>query len=245
MPVLSSTTVSTRCRFSSASAFLNSTPILAPRPVPTMMATGVASPSAQGQEITSTEMARFSENSSPYPAIIQTMNVTAAMLMTTGTNTPAILSASRAMGALEPPASSTMRMTCARVVSSPTLSARNSRYPSVLTVAAATLSPAPFSMGTLSPVRALWSTDALPSSTVPSTGMLLPERTMTTSPTATCSTGISTISPFLRTEAVLGLRSISERMASPVLPLARVSRNLPKVISVRIMAADSKYRFSL
>ncbi len=36
----------TLCRFSSASADWNSTPFFAPTPVPTMMATGVASPSA-------------------------------------------------------------------------------------------------------------------------------------------------------------------------------------------------------
>ena len=47
------------------------------------------------------------------------------MAMTTGTNTPLILSARRAMGALLLPASSTSRMIWARVVSSPTLEALN------------------------------------------------------------------------------------------------------------------------
>jgi hypothetical protein len=35
-------------------AFLNKTPFLAPFPDPTIIATGVASPNAQGQEITNT-----------------------------------------------------------------------------------------------------------------------------------------------------------------------------------------------
>ena len=53
------------------------------------------------------------------------MAVTMAMAMTTGTNTPLTLSASRAMGALELLASSTRRMIWERVVSSPTLEAWN------------------------------------------------------------------------------------------------------------------------
>ena len=76
VPVLSSTMVSTLWRFSSASALLMSMPNSAALPVPTMIATGVARPSAQGQEMTSTEMALESANSNPYPATIQTMAVT-------------------------------------------------------------------------------------------------------------------------------------------------------------------------
>lgn len=38
-------------------------PFAAPRPVPTMIAVGVASPRAHGQEITSTEIATESANS--------------------------------------------------------------------------------------------------------------------------------------------------------------------------------------
>ena len=49
VPVLSSTTVPTLRRFSSASALLNRMPISAPLPVPTIMATGVARPNAHGQ----------------------------------------------------------------------------------------------------------------------------------------------------------------------------------------------------
>ena len=57
VPVLSTTSVSTFSRRSSASAFLISTPAWAPRPTPTMIDIGVASPSAQGQAMISTATA--------------------------------------------------------------------------------------------------------------------------------------------------------------------------------------------
>ena len=57
VPVLSTTSVSTFSMRSSASAFLISTPAWAPRPTPTMIDIGVASPSAQGQAMMSTATA--------------------------------------------------------------------------------------------------------------------------------------------------------------------------------------------
>ena len=57
VPVLSRTTVFTPCAVCSASADFTRMPFAAPRPVPTMMAVGVASPKAQGHEITSTLIA--------------------------------------------------------------------------------------------------------------------------------------------------------------------------------------------
>ncbi len=57
VPVLSTTTVSTFSKVSSASAFFIRTPFCAPFPVPTMIDIGVASPSAQGQAIISTATA--------------------------------------------------------------------------------------------------------------------------------------------------------------------------------------------
>ena len=61
-------------------ADFTSTPCSAALPVATVMATGVASPSAQGQEITSTDTAQLRLNSSPCPRTIQTTKVTAAMI---------------------------------------------------------------------------------------------------------------------------------------------------------------------
>ena len=100
-------------------------PFSAPLPVPTMIATGVARPSAQGQEMTSTAMPIESANSTVCPSSSQVAAAITAMQMTTGTNTPLTLSASLAMGALELAASSTSATICARVVSAPTLVARN------------------------------------------------------------------------------------------------------------------------
>ena len=89
-----------------------------------MMATGVASPSAQGQEITSTEMPRASAKLKFWPAISQPITTMTAMPITAGTKTPETLSAMRAMGALVAAASLTIWMIWARVVSSPTRVAR-------------------------------------------------------------------------------------------------------------------------
>ncbi len=153
---------------------------------------------------------------------------------------PATLSASLAMGALEEDASSTRRIIWARVVSSPTRRASKTKAPDLLMDAEATLSPTVLSTGRLSPVRALSSTADAPSTMTPSTGMACPGRTAILSPTRTSSTGISTSAPSRSTLAVLGARSIRRVMASLVLPLERVSRNLPRVMRVRIIPADSK-----
>ena len=240
VPVLSSTTVSTVCSVSSDSADLIRMPFSAPLPVPTMMATGVARPSAHGQEMTSTAMPIDNANSTEYPSANQTMAASTAMPMTTGTKMPLTRSASLAMGAFEFAASSTSRIICASVVSAPTLVARNLNQPVLLMVAATTRSPGCFSTGMLSPVMADSSIAVLPSTSSPSTGTLWPGRTTIRSPTATCSTGTSVSTPSRSTTAVFGARSISFVIASEVLPLERVSKNLPSVISVRIMPADSK-----
>ena len=70
-------------------------PWRAATPVPAMMAAGVASPSAQGQAITSTATARISAVSSPTPAHSQPTSVSSAMASTAGTNTAATLSTMR------------------------------------------------------------------------------------------------------------------------------------------------------
>ncbi|OQA64374.1 MAG: hypothetical protein BWY37_02068 [Firmicutes bacterium ADurb.Bin262] len=242
VPVLSSTTVSSACALSSASAEAMRMPLDAPFPVPTIRATGVAKPRAQGQEMTSTDipMDRAKENGSPSSS--QTAAATAAVTRTTGTKTALILSASFAMGALEELASSTSRTICDRVVSPPIFSAVNLNEPVLLTLPAKTRSPGCLSTGMLSPVSADSSTAEAPSAITPSTGMLWPGRITTTSPTATSSTGISACPPPRSTVAVLGARSRSFAMACVVLLFERASRYLPRVMSVRIVAADSKYR---
>ena len=128
VPVLSSTTVSMRPISSRLAADFTSTPCSAALPVATVMATGVASPSAQGQEITSTAMPTLRQNRTPMPPTVahSTAAIT-AMEMTTGTNTALILSARRLMGALPLAACSISCTIWDRVVSLPTRSAVSSR----------------------------------------------------------------------------------------------------------------------
>ena len=166
--------------------------------------------------------------------------VTSAIVMTTGTNTPATLSAILAMGALVAAASETMRMIWLSVVSSPTRVASQRINPAWLTVAADTMSPCALSTGMLSPVRADSSTELLPSSTTPSTGIFSPGRTTKTSPFLTVSMGTVFSCPSIRRVAVFGAIFMRPLRASVVLPLDLASSILPTVMSVRIMAADSK-----
>lgn len=96
MPVLSRATTFIFLALSIASASFIRIPFSAPRPIPTIIAVGVASPSAQGQAITRT----VTKDKSPKvkalspPKIFHRINETAAMHITAGTNIPAILSAS-------------------------------------------------------------------------------------------------------------------------------------------------------
>ncbi len=99
-------------------------PFLAPTPLPTIIATGVASPSAHGQLITSTDIALATAKLNSFPTIIQPISVSIAMPITAGTNTPETLSAILASGAFVAAASDTVLIICERVVSSPTLVAR-------------------------------------------------------------------------------------------------------------------------
>ena len=129
VPVLSSTTISVFPVSSRDTAFLKRMPFLAPLPLPTMMATGVARPMAQGQEMTSTAMARLRAKAKGRPRTSQTTKITAAMQRMAGTNTPETRSATLAMGALVAAASLTMWMIWLKVVSSPTRVARHLRKP--------------------------------------------------------------------------------------------------------------------
>ena len=162
------------------------------------------------------------------------------MEITAGTKIPETLSATFAMGALVAAASLTIRMIWESVVSSPTRVASQRIKPDWLMVAAETRSPACLSTGILSPVRAASFTALFPSNTTPSTGIFSPGRTTNTSPMRTCSTGTSVSFPSFSTTAVFGDSFIRLFKASVVFPLERASNIFPTVISVRIIAADSK-----
>ena len=117
VPVLSRTTTDSSWARSSASLFLNRMPCSAPLPVPTMIAVGVARPSAQGQAMTNTATIKIMLSVKPTrPTRSQPKKVSSAVPMTTGTNTADTRSARRWIGALEPWASSTSRMIWASAV---------------------------------------------------------------------------------------------------------------------------------
>ena len=86
-----------------------------------MIATGVASPKAQGQLMTKTEIPLASANPKLCPTSSQIAIVASAIQITVGTKTPDTLSATFAIGALVAAASLTICIICESVVSSPTL----------------------------------------------------------------------------------------------------------------------------
>ena len=241
VPVLSSAICVTFPVISSDSDVLNSMPSLAPTPFPTIIATGVASPSAHGQLTTSTDMALSRAKPMSLPSSSQTAAVITAITSTTGTNTAATLSAILAIGALVAEASDTIFIICESVVSRPTRVALALMYPDVFRVAAETVSPSDLSTGMLSPVSADSSTAVVPSVITPSTGTFSPGRTAKMSPTAISSIGTVTSLPSTILHAVSGASFISDFKASVVRPLDIASSIFPTVMRVTIIAADSKY----
>ena len=104
-------------------------PSCAPRPVPTRIAVGVASPSAHGQATISTATAAVNAEDAGCPAISQPAIVSAAITSTAGTKMAATRSAVRWIGALRFCASLTSVAIRASWVSAPTLTARTSSRP--------------------------------------------------------------------------------------------------------------------
>ena len=237
VPVLSKTMWVIARVLSSTSPPLIMIPKRAPRPVPTMMAVGVAKPSAQGQAITSTATAAVNASLTAWPVANQATKVTAAIPKATGTNTAETRSANRCTGAVEPWASSTKRMICAKVVSPPTRVASTMSEPVVFTVAPITSSPTFTVSGTGSPVIMEASIAELPSTILPSVGIFSPGRTTKRIPTSRASKGISVPSSK---RAVRGLKPAKARMASPERCLARASNHLPNKIRATMAAAVSK-----
>ena len=228
---------------SSASAFFMSTPARAPAPTPTMIDIGVASPSAQGQAMISTETAATSAKGScgSGPKSHQAANAATATPMTAGTNQPATASARRCIGARLRCASATSCTMRDSMVSAPTLRASITKLPVRLMVPAITSLPGSLVTGIDSPVTIDSSMLILPSTTVPSTAIFSPGRTRRRSPGTIDSTGTSSSSPSAETlRAVFGARSSRARMAPEVLSRARSSSTWPSSTSTVMTAAASK-----
>ena len=241
VPVLSSAIFLTLHAVSSASASLTSMPSFAPRPMPTIIAVGVASPNAHGQAITSTDTNARSAIESGSPTISQIAPETMAIAPTMGIKTPLILSASLSIGSFAPCASLTRRIMPESIVSSPTCTAFTVIAELMLRLPPVTLSPSSLSIGILSPVSIDSSTLVAPETIVPSTGMFSPGRTITTSPGRSSSMRTRRSTPFLSiTDASSGARFMSALSASPVLPFARASKYLPSITRVIMVPIDSK-----
>ena len=224
VPVLSRTMVSTRRVDSRISGPLMITPSCAPRPVPTMIAIGVASPSAHGQAMMSTATAAVNAIDAGSPTASQKPRVATASPITIGTNTAEMRSARRCTGALPAWASCTSRAIWASCVSAPTLVARTTSRPPAFTVAPTTASPAPTSTGTGSPVTSEASIAEVPSSTTPSVATFSPGRTTKRSPTASWSIGMRCSTPPRITDTSLAPSSSNDRTAAIEPRLARASR---------------------
>ena len=237
---MSSITAFTLPAVSSASPLFTNMPSSAPRPAATIIAVGVARPSAHGQAITSTDMNTLTASAKSRANTSHSMNANIATPPTAGTKYAATASAMRAMGAFDPCASSTICTMRPSAVSAPTPVAVNSTAPSPFMVPAYTLSPTSLSTGMLSPVSMASFTLVRPDTMVPSTLTRSPGLSTTVSPIITSLALSSTSTPLRITRAVSGARLISFFIASPVRPLDSVSRYLPNCISTIIMPADSK-----
>ena len=84
-----------------ASALLKSTPFDAPRPLPTIIAIGVARPREHGQAITKTATNISNIKSISLPAMNHIIDAINAIAKTVGTKILAILSAILCIGAFE------------------------------------------------------------------------------------------------------------------------------------------------
>ena len=241
VPVLSQATTLIAPARSRVSASRTRMPARAAAPVPTMIAVGVASPSAHGHAITSTAIAWSDAAVADSPASQPTPRVSRAAPSTTGTNTALTRSTSFWIGALLAWAPSTSRTIRASVVSSPTAPTMTATAPSTFSVPSLTGSPGPFATGRGSPVSMDSSKLAVPSRTCPSAGTRSPGLTSTTSPGRSSATGSVTSTPARRARAVSGRSATSARIAAAVWPVARASSHLPTNTNVITSADDSKY----
>ena len=244
VPVLSTTSVSTRRSVSMASASRNSTPICAPRPVATITDIGVARPSAQGQAMisTATALSTAYTHDGSGPNRPHTRKLLAATASTASTNQNATASASFCSGARERCACATIATICASTLSAPTRVARITSVPVPLSVAPISVSPTALSTGIGSPVSMDSSTLERPSTTSPSTGTVSPGRTRRRSPAISSASGTSDSLPSsAMRRAVFGARPSRARMAAEVRARAPSSSNWPSRVSETITAAASKY----
>ncbi len=210
-----------------------STPSSAARPDATIIAVGVARPSAQGQTITSIEQRQ-------YIALLMlpgsrqkyhSAKTPSEIIATAGINIPAILSARRSIGDFEHCARSTTSIICSSTESLPIPLTDINTLPERFSVPEYSMSPIVFSTGTLSPVSMDSSTVQLPSITLPSTLIRSPGRTRIMSCCVISEISVSFSSAPRTTSAVFGRSRTRRRIALPASLREMVSRYFPKRIN--------------
>mmetsp|Transcript_16959 Transcript_16959/g.46561 ORF Transcript_16959/g.46561 Transcript_16959/m.46561 type:complete len:230 (+) Transcript_16959:1215-1904(+) len=205
VPVLSKTTESTLEASSSVSPPFMSTPCLAPTPVPTMTAVGVASPSAQGHEMTKQAMPKRSavvsgvspgtRSNTPFVnRAYQMTMVSTEMTTTDGTKIPATVSQKSWIGTCRFWASSTSCRIWLSAVLAPTPVTSTKPAPvsalaSWQMVPPRTTAPGVLRTGRDSPVIMDSSMASSPKRRIPSVGTLDPLRILTRSPGRMLATG--------------------------------------------------------
>ncbi|MBK7403982.1 MAG: hypothetical protein IPJ41_04985 [Phycisphaerales bacterium] len=181
VPVLSNAMAWTPARRSSAEAERIRMPRRLAAPEATMTAVGAASPSAQGQEMTSTVVALTMPSSQRPPMRPHARNVRSATPRTAGTKMEATLSAVRWIRVLPDWALRTISAMRARVVEAPSAVARTTRRPLRFMLPAMTGAPGARSTGIDSPVTTDSSREDSPSTISPSIATRSPGRTSTRS----------------------------------------------------------------
>ena len=206
-----------------------SIPLRAPNAVEMVFTTGIASPSAWGQAMTSTVTASVRAKTNDCSARRnQNRKVPSPTTTATMVSQWAARSANRWTGGLEAWASLTSAMICARAVSSPVRVTRTRSAPSPLSVPPTAGSPGPLSTGFDSPVIMASLTLLRPSTTSPSMGTFSPGRTSKRSPTCTSEVGTSFTPPSTMRLAVGGI-SLTSSCSAPAVPrTARISSQWPR-----------------
>ncbi len=225
---------------SKADADLMRIPDSAPLPVPTITATGVARPKAQGQETTRTETPMLMARGMSCFIKAQHKKTTMAIKMTVGTKMAATLSAKADSLALLFDASSTRWTILLMVVSLPTVVISILKEPDVLRVEPMTSSPSFLKAGTASPVMAASSRWPYPSLIRPSLGTREPGLTMAISPILSEETGTSTSCPSFSMRAVSGARERRFSIDDVVFDLAMASKYFPRLTRTKIIPVASK-----
>ena len=179
---MSNTIVLILCAFSKASLFFINIPFLLATPDDTTIASGVAKPKLHGHATTKIETKTLSAVPKSLEIISHDINETIAIIITTGTKYPLILSAIFAIGAFVLVASTTSLTISETVDSFPIFCASYLIVPSKFILPAITFEPFSLLTGMLSPVIKDSFICVIPSTIIPSTAIFSPGLQITISP---------------------------------------------------------------